>query len=145
MSSLGFRDCPLAVVGMGCRLPGAAGLAAFCDLISRAGCALGEVPPERLDQSLYFTEQKGILRKTYSRIGGFVPDAEVNRDLCPASTRVLETADPVHLTMLHVVAETLAEGAIEPDSLRGARAGVYIGHARGSATSGEFAYAIYIE
>src|SRR5262249_53691422 len=66
-------------------------------------------------------------------------------DLCPVSNRVLETADRVHLTLLQVVAETLAEGEIERASLRGARAGVYIGHARGSATSGELAYAIHAE
>jgi acyl transferase domain-containing protein/NAD(P)-dependent dehydrogenase (short-subunit alcohol dehydrogenase family)/acyl carrier protein len=120
-------------------------LAAFWDLLSRGDCALGEVPPERLDQSLYFAEQRGILGKTYSRIGGYVPDAAINRDLCPVSSEVLETADPVHLTMLQVVAETLAEGQIDPASLRGERAGIYVGHARGSATSGDFAYAIYIE
>jgi acyl transferase domain-containing protein/acyl carrier protein len=141
----GFRDCPLAIVAMGCRLPGAHDLAAFWDLLREGRCSLGELPPERLDQELYFAEAKGIAGKTYSRIGGYVPEAAVDRDYCPISDQVLETADPVHLTMVQVVAETIRHGGIDPESLRGSRAGVFIGHARGSRVAGEYADAIHVE
>jgi len=130
---------------MGCRLPGANDLDAFWELLQGGRCALGELPPERLDQSLYFAEAKGTAGKTYSRIGGYVPDAKVDRDLCPISDQVLETADPVHLTMLQVVAEMIRQGGIDPGSLHGARAGVFVGHARGSSASSEFADAIHVE
>jgi len=40
---------PVAIVGMGCRYPGAEGVAAFWKLLSQGVDAIGEVPPERWD------------------------------------------------------------------------------------------------
>src|SRR5690242_14436137 len=49
-----FAGPPLAVVGMGCRLPGADNLDDYWNLIRQQRTGIGELPPERLDRELYF-------------------------------------------------------------------------------------------
>ncbi|MEX2357433.1 MAG: beta-ketoacyl synthase N-terminal-like domain-containing protein, partial [Pirellulaceae bacterium] len=59
-------DIPVAIVGMACRLPGAANLDEYWKLISEGLSAVGEVPPERLNREIYYHPDKGVRGKTYS-------------------------------------------------------------------------------
>src|SRR3954452_11947178 len=61
----GHTQVPIAIVGMACRLPGADNLDQYWDLLSRGGSAVGELPPERLDQELYYDPRVGVRGKSY--------------------------------------------------------------------------------
>lgn len=139
------QSFPLAIVGAGCRFAGANNLDEFWKEIRSQHCAIGELPPSYLDQSLYFDPQKGRLGKTYSRIGGVVSEGLLHADRIPAAPELLQVADSVHLTFVDVVAEAIERAGWEPDRLRGTRTGVYVGHARSSALWGETAFVTHAE
>ncbi len=81
-----FSDVPLAIIGMGCRLPGADNLERYWELISQGRSAIGEVPAERLDQELYFHPDKGVRGKTYSKVAALLGKrAEIDPERYPIS------------------------------------------------------------
>lgn len=65
---------PIAVVGMGCRMPGAENLDEYWSLISEGRSAIGRLPDDRLDRALYFDPgQRGQQGKSYSELGASSP------------------------------------------------------------------------
>ena len=69
---------PLAIVGMSCRLPGADGLNAFWDLVSKGDVAWGPLPEAKLPRDLYFHPEKNQRGKSYSEMGSLVPKRRVD-------------------------------------------------------------------
>src|SRR5207249_10870317 len=64
MDELGLHE-PLAIVGVGCRFPGARDLDAFRALVFEGRCAIAELPPGRFDQGLYYDPRPGAYGKSY--------------------------------------------------------------------------------
>ncbi|MDR1269896.1 MAG: hypothetical protein LBK82_10255, partial [Planctomycetaceae bacterium] len=60
---------PIAIIGYACRLPEASDADAFWRLLMEGRSNYGELPPERLNQELYYSPEKGIIGKTYSKVG----------------------------------------------------------------------------
>ncbi len=145
MTRHGFHDLPLAVVGMACRLPGADGLDAYWRLVREGRSAIGELPGHRLDAELYFDPGRGVLGKSYTKLGGLVPDRPMDRSVCPVSDAVVADSDPSHAAMLEVAAAACRHAGLDPFALPIRNTGVYIGHARGSPLGSEIAYATQIE
>jgi acyl transferase domain-containing protein/acyl carrier protein len=140
-----YRDTPLAIIGMACRLPGADDLDEYWALLRAARCALIELPPERFDQSLYYHPDRSAPGKSYARLGGVVPDRPFRRDLCPVPDELIASADIAHLNMLEVAATACHHARLDPLALPARNTGVFIGHARGSMLAGDMAYATHIE
>jgi acyl transferase domain-containing protein len=113
----GFPDMPLAVIGMACRLPGADNLDDYWRLLCRSETAITELPPERLDQDLYYHPDRGIVGKTYSKLGGVVADRPFDRESCPISEELIAASDSVPLAMLEVAAAACSR-AWGPSSAR---------------------------
>src|SRR5262245_6369856 len=67
---------PIAVIGMGCRFPGAPDLAAFWDLLSGGVDAVSEVPKDRWDVDEYYDPDPEKPGKMYTRWGGFLKEIE---------------------------------------------------------------------
>jgi hypothetical protein len=65
-------DASLAIVGIGCRFPGARGPQAFWELLRDGVDAIGEVPQVRWDAGLYYTTAAGVAGKMNTRWGGFL-------------------------------------------------------------------------
>lgn len=128
---------PIAVVGMGCRMPGAENLDEYWSLISEGRSAIGRLPDDRLDRALYFDPgQRGQQGKSYSELGGVVPDRPVNPAICPLPPDLIARHDIAHLTMCEVAAAALRHAGLDPFQLPNRRGGVYIGHAGGSCPGG---------
>ncbi|QDU40500.1 Phthiocerol/phenolphthiocerol synthesis polyketide synthase type I PpsA [Maioricimonas rarisocia] len=137
---------PIAVVGMGCRMPGADNLDEYWSLIRDGRSAIGRLPDERLDRALYFDPaQRGQRGKSYSELGGVVPDRPVNPAICPLPPDLISRHDIAHLTMCEVAAAALRHAGLDPFQLPQRRGGVYIGHAGGSCLAGDVSYSTYIE
>src|SRR4051794_6539205 len=66
------RSEPIAIVGMGCRVPGADGPDAFWQLLSEGRDAIGEVPRSRWNVDALYDPTPGTPGKVYSRHGGFI-------------------------------------------------------------------------
>jgi acyl transferase domain-containing protein len=145
MARLSFADTPLAVIGMACRLPGAENLEQYWQLLLDGRSAIGELPSDRLDMELHFHPDKGVPYKTYSRLGGWVPDRPFDRRRCPISDDLIASSDPVHLAMLEVAADAFRHAGLDPFALPRRNTGVFVGHARGGDLVGELIYSTHAE
>ncbi|RNF92751.1 polyketide synthase, partial [Streptomyces botrytidirepellens] len=123
-------DTAIAVVGMGCRFPGAAGTDAFWDLLMGGGDAVTGVPADRFDIGRAYDPTPGRPGRTVSRHGGFLDDAfgfdAAFFGIAPVEA---ESMDPQARLLLHVVWEALEDAGLVPERLAGSRTGVFVGQA----------------
>ncbi|PQO27337.1 hypothetical protein C5Y96_17490 [Blastopirellula marina] len=138
-------DIPVAIVGMACRLPGAANLEQYWQLISQGKSAVGEVPPERLNREIYFHPEKGTRGKTYSTKAALLSDRTFNRQRCPLPQSLIDSVDNTHLLMAEVAAEAFRHAGYDPFQLANRNVSVFIGHAQGSSRLGELTFQTYLE
>ncbi|MCX5423757.1 thioester reductase domain-containing protein [Streptomyces sp. NBC_00078] len=120
---------PIAVVGVGCRFPGAGtGVEGFWDLLTGGRSAIREIPADRWDADAYFDADPDAPGRTYARHGGFVDGVrEFDAGLFGIPPREAAQVDPQHRLVLEVAWEALEHAGIAPDSLRGSRTGVFVG------------------
>ncbi|MCD0450493.1 thioester reductase domain-containing protein [Actinocorallia sp. API 0066] len=123
------RTEPVAVVGVGCRLPGGVVDAdSFWDLLASGRSGIGEVPADRWDLGVYFDPDPDAPGRMYARHGGFLPDVRgFDAGLFGIPPREAVGMDPQHRLVLEVVWEALEHAGIAPDSLRGSRTGMFVG------------------
>ena len=138
-------NVPLAVIGMGCRMPGADSIDEYWRLLRDGNSAIIDLPPERLDRDLYYDPREGTLGKSYSLLGGIVPERPIDRERCPLPEELIQSVDVAHLTMCEVAADACRHAGMDPFNLPLRKTGVYIGHSGGSCLGGEIAYSTYIE
>jgi thioester reductase-like protein len=118
---------PIAIIGVGCRLPGAPNPAAFWQLLQNGGDAIQEIPADRWDVDRYYDPQPGVPGKMSTRWGGFI--AEVDRfdaGFFGISPREAERMDPQQRLLLEVAVEAIEDAGIPIDTLSGSQAGVFV-------------------
>jgi len=145
MTDLPPHEVPIAVIGLGCRFPGADSLDDYWTLIHEGRSGIIDLPPEKLNQDLYFDPEPGKLGRSYTRRGGVVPERPLNPAICQLPPHLLHNADPAHLIMCEVAAMALRHAGYDPYDIPTRQAGVYIGHSGGSVLAGEFACHNYTE
>ncbi len=119
---------PIAIIGMGCRLPGAHNINEFLKMLDEGLSDLGELPPERMNRELQFHPEKGEKAKAYTTLGGIIPPKPFDLDACPISKELLELSHPSHLKLLEVTAEAFQQGGIDPKKFQDKIVGTYLGH-----------------
>jgi len=120
----------IAIVGMGCRLPGGANSPEeFWRLLSEGRDAISPIPAERWSASRYFDENVEASGKMYVREGGFLDSSPYDFDphFFGISPKEAKALDPQQRLLLEVAWEALEQGGINPASLQGSRTGVFIG------------------
>ncbi|MBT2459023.1 type I polyketide synthase [Streptomyces sp. ISL-86] len=120
----------IAVVGMGCRFPGADGVEEFWHLMTRNADAVGEVPADRFDIDAVYHPAPAPPGRTASRHGGFLSEAFAFDALFfGISHAEARDMDPQQRLLLHVVWEAFEDAGIRPSALAGSRTGVFVGQA----------------
>ncbi|MBI1349124.1 acyltransferase domain-containing protein, partial [bacterium] len=145
MSQLPPNEVPIAVIGMGCRFPGADSLDEYWTLIHEGRSGVVELPPEKLNQDLYYDPTPGMLGRSYTKLGGVVPERPLNPAICQLPPELLHNSDPAHLIMCEVAAMALRNAGYDPFQVPTRQAGVYVGHSGGTTLAGEFACHNYTE
>ena len=109
---------PIAVIGLGCRFPGALGPAAFWSLLERRAEAVGPLPAER----------QGAGAGARVR-GGFLADVDrFDARFFGISPREAERLDPQQRLLLEVAWEALEDAGLPcPSALGGSATGVFVG------------------
>ncbi|MBL6459328.1 SDR family NAD(P)-dependent oxidoreductase [Belnapia sp. T6] len=121
-------DCPIAILGAACRLPGAPDLDAFWTLLAEGRDAVGTVPADRFTQSAFLHPRRGEPGKTYSFAAGTLPDiAGFDPAAFGISPREAAEMDPQQRLLLEVAAEALEDAGLPASRLAGSGAGVFIG------------------
>ncbi|PHS11018.1 MAG: beta-ketoacyl synthase [Blastopirellula sp.] len=119
---------PIAVIGIGCRLPGADNPAAFWELLAEGIDAISEVPHQRWDIDALYDKEPATPAKMSTRWGGFI---ENEADFDPAffgiSGREAEKMDPQQRLLLEVTWEALEHAGQAVDRLADSATGVFVG------------------
>jgi acyl transferase domain-containing protein len=119
---------PVAVIGVGCRFPGARSTAEFWRLLCEGGDAIREVPADRWNIDEYYDPDTSAPGKMSTRWGGFLDHIdEFDADFFGISPREAVRVDPQQRVLLEVAWEALENAGIPPVSLAESRTGVYVG------------------
>ena len=122
-------DEPIAVVGIGCRLPGGASSpAAYWQLLWAGTDSIREVPAERWRPEDVHARAGGMPGLVTSRWGGFLDQIDgFDAGFFGITAAEAQSMDPQQRLLLEVAWEALEDGGLPPDSLRGSRTGVFVG------------------
>ncbi len=126
-SSTGASDAgvPIAVIGIGCRVPG--GIESpehLWDALLRGDDRVTEVPRERWDIDEFYDPQPGVPGRTASRWGAFLDDvAGFDAEFFGLSEREATAMDPQHRLLLETSWEAMEHAGLTPQDVRGSSGG----------------------
>jgi amino acid adenylation domain-containing protein len=124
----GARRGLIALIGLGCRLPGAPDPAAFWRLLDTGTDAVAEVPADRWDIDALYDPDPDAAGKVTSRRGGFVEGVDrFDADFFGISPREAASLDPQQRLLLEVSWEALEGAGLAPEGLEGSNTGVFVG------------------
>lgn len=119
---------PIALIGYGCRVPGANDAESFWRLLCDGVDALSEVPADRWDPAELYDPDPSTPGKMTSRRGGFLTDIDrFDPEFFGISPREAFHMDPQQRLLLEVCWEALEHAGLAPRRLAGSPTGVFIG------------------
>lgn len=119
---------PLAIIGLGCRLPGARSPGEFWELLHRGTDAVTEVPPTRWDADAFYDPDPRAPGKTTTRWGGFLAQIDqFDPYFFGISPREATCMDPQQRLLLELTWEALEDAGQVVDRLHGSQTGVFLG------------------
>lgn len=134
LNATGNRDCSasadsadgIAVIGLACRLPGAADPAAFWRLLSEGADAITDVPPDRWDGAV--VADASAPDRTGIRRGGFLDSiGDFDAGFFGLSPKEAAAMDPQQRLVLELAWEALEDAHVRAATLRSTRTGVFVG------------------
>jgi len=118
---------PIAIIGVGCRFPGAKDPKSFWQLLRNGVDAIAQVPKERWDIDKFYNPEPGTPGKMSTRWGGFLEQVDqFDSSFFGISPREVERMDPQQRLVLEVAWESLENAGIAPSKLSGSQTGVFI-------------------
>ncbi|QDS89865.1 Phthiocerol/phenolphthiocerol synthesis polyketide synthase type I PpsB [Rosistilla ulvae] len=122
------RDEPIAVIGMGCRFPGAVDLDAFWKLLHDGECAIGRVPSDRWDAAAFTSPQPKVPGKMITDRAGFIDEVDqFDSRFFEITRREASSLDPQQRLLLETAWRTLEHAGVPVESTAGGRHGVFVG------------------
>ncbi|WP_346074498.1 SDR family NAD(P)-dependent oxidoreductase, partial [Streptomyces thermogriseus] len=130
-------DEPLAVVGVGLRMPGDAhDLDSLWDVLAEGRDTVTTVPADRFDIDAHYDADPDAEGKTYTRHASFLRDvAGFDAAFFGISPREAEPMDPQHRLLLEAAWNALENAGIRPRDLHDSRTGVFVGAGVGEYSS----------
>lgn len=108
----------VAIIGMGCRFPGAPNPHAFWQLMCNGGDAITEVPADRYDVDAVYDPRPATPGKVMSRYGGFLEQVDqFDAAFFGISPREAARMDPQHRLLLEVAWEAMEDAGVVPAML----------------------------
>ncbi|MCX5612884.1 acyltransferase domain-containing protein [Streptomyces sp. NBC_00047] len=123
------RHEPIAIVGMGCRLPGGVRSPGdFWQMISSGTDAITGVPGDRWDADAYYDPDPNAAGRTTMRFGGFIDGVDrFDPYFFGISPREAARMDPQQRHFLEVAWEALEDAGLPREKLQGSATGVFVG------------------
>src|SRR6185436_15476132 len=99
---------PIAIIGMGCRFPGAADVRSYWQLIHEGRSAAREVPPDRWDADAFYDPTGESSGKMSVRWAAFIDDpSQFDPQFFGITPREAVRMDPQQRLLLEVAWETM--------------------------------------
>ncbi|MGA9490941.1 MAG: type I polyketide synthase [Mycobacterium sp.] len=122
---------PIAVIGMGCRLPGGVdSTAEFWQLLQDGLSGIVQVPSERWDADAFYADDHSVPGTICSKEGGFLTSwrpSEFDAEFFGISPREAAAMDPQQRLLLEVTWEALENAGITAPAIRGTQKSVFVG------------------
>ena len=120
---------PVAVIGMGCRLPGRIDSPErLWDALLRGDDLVTETPAERWDADEYYDPEPGVPGRSVSRWGAFLDDiAGFDSEFFGMTEREAIAIDPQHRLLLETSWEAVEHAGLNPTGMAGSATGVFMG------------------
>ncbi|WP_198670857.1 sulfolipid-1 biosynthesis phthioceranic/hydroxyphthioceranic acid synthase [Mycolicibacterium smegmatis] len=123
----------VAVIGMGCRLPGGVDSPErLWQALLRGDDAVTEVPPDRWDADDFYDAQPGVPGRSVSKWGAFLDDvAGFDPEFFGITEREATAIDPQHRLLLEVSWEAVEHAGLTRKALTDSLTGVFVGLTHG--------------
>jgi myxalamid-type polyketide synthase MxaC len=118
----------LAIIGMGCRFPGAADSPdSYWSLIAEARDAVIDVPRDRWPHEMFFGEDEAVGKMRFRQAGFVDGIGSFDAAFFGISPREAERMDPQQRMLLQVAWDAIDDAGLNVESLAGSRTGVWVG------------------
>ncbi len=122
------KNEPIAIVGIGCRMPSADGPGAFWRLLEDGVDAVREVPKDRFDADALYDPDATAAGRLSTKWGAFLDDVDrFDAAYFGVAPREAETIDPQQRLLLEVTVDALEDAGIPPSSLAETHTGTFVG------------------
>jgi len=123
------RGEAIAIVGLGCRVPGGANDPhAFWQLLRDGVDAVTEIPADRWDVDACYNADPDVPGTMYTREGGFLDNLDLfDPHFFGIAPREVPTLDPQQRLLMEVAWEALEHAGQPIDNLFGSQTGVFVG------------------
>ena len=119
---------PIAIVGIGCRFPGADNPDELWRLLIEGRDIIREVPSDRWDAAAIFDVDPARPGTSTTRWGGFLDNVRrFDWRAFGMSPREAAYTDPQHRLLLEVAADAFDDAAIDANDVHGSAGGVFVG------------------
>ncbi|MBX3422781.1 MAG: SDR family NAD(P)-dependent oxidoreductase [Pirellulaceae bacterium] len=120
---------PIAIIGMGCRLPGGADdWQTYWRMLESGMDAISETPPDRWSLQKFYVPHKSLPGKTQSKWGGYVRNIDhFDPQLFGISPREAASMDPQQRMLLESAFRAIEDAGQRADRLAGQPVAVFIG------------------
>ncbi len=122
-------DEPIAIIGIGCRLPGGGDdPEAYWQFLREGGDAITPVPADRWDMDSYYDPDPDAPGKFNTRSAAFIEGVRMfDASFFNLSPREAKSMDPQQRMLLETSWEALERAGYSPAALKNSRTGVFVG------------------
>lgn len=119
---------PIAILGLGCRLPGAADTDALWSLLESGRDAVTTVPADRFNQAAFLHPRRSEPGRAYTFAAGTLGDVRgFDAGAFGISPREAAEMDPQQRLLLEVTLAAMEDAGMRPSALAGRDVGVFVG------------------
>lgn len=119
---------PIAIIGMGCRFPGAGDPESFWQLLFNGVDAISEIPADRWPKQAFYHPDPAVPGKSISKWGGFLDSIDqFDPFFFGISPNEAKQMDPQQRLLLELSFEALDNAGLSKEHIGGTPTGVFIG------------------